>query len=455
MENVQSFSPVLKNRGFLNLWLNQILVQFSQNSLNFALLFWVYYLTSSNLAVAALLFCIYLPATLFGVISGVLADLIDRKKIILSIDILLAILFFLFLFLKFYFPAILILVFLVNSLVQFYIPAESSALPLIVRPNQFFRANSLFSITLFAMFLIGFGLSGPIIVYLGIDFVFIIGGVSLVIAFILALKFPSITAKADSYNKRLIKDIQKRNLAKLFDHSTVQIKKTLQMIKGKLAVLYSIIILAGVQTVIGVSATLLPAFLETRLKVSATDASYIVILPLGLGTVLGAFLIGKFGHFFPKRILVGRAILAGGLFLFLIGLVPLLSPAIKYIPTQPAPFFSQPFLSGVMSLGSFLIGAAVVAIIIPSQTVLQQNTPEENRGKVYGALIALMSGLSLIPVLLTGVVADKVGTIPIFIGIGGFIILFGLLILKPDFYFEKKHLPFKVREFLGLGHWEK
>ncbi|MDP3733013.1 MAG: MFS transporter, partial [Candidatus Daviesbacteria bacterium] len=86
MEQKPSFASVLQNRGFLNLWINQILVQLSYNSLNFALIIWVFKLTDSNLAVAALLFAVYLPAVILGLFTGVLVDLIDRKKIIMMID---------------------------------------------------------------------------------------------------------------------------------------------------------------------------------------------------------------------------------------------------------------------------------------------------------------------------------------------------------------------------------
>ena len=108
-----------------------------------------------------------------------------------------------------------------------------------------------------------------------------------------------------------------------------------------------------------------------------------------------------------------------------------------------------------MFIGSLLLGMVVVSIIIPSQTVLQENTTDQDRGKVFGVLIALISGLSLPPVLFVGILSDIFGTLPIFIGLGGLIAIFGLLILKPDFFFAENHLPFKVREFLGLGHWEK
>src|SRR5438105_10036720 len=95
-----NFTSVTANRGFLNLWINQILVQLAYNSLNFALIIWVFRLTDSNTAVATLLFAIYLPAVIFGLFAGVLVDVADKRKIIIAIDILLAVLFFSLIFVK-------------------------------------------------------------------------------------------------------------------------------------------------------------------------------------------------------------------------------------------------------------------------------------------------------------------------------------------------------------------
>src|SRR5258708_7652334 len=173
MQPNESFAQVLKNPGFFNLWINQILVQLSYNSLNFALIIWVFQLTHSNTALSTLLFAIYLPAFLFGLFAGVIVDIVDRKKIIMSINICLALLFFSLAIFKNSYPAILVIAFLVNCLGQLYAPAESSAIPMLVKKGQLFAANSIFSTTLYVSFLLGFGLAGPLIDHFGINFIFV------------------------------------------------------------------------------------------------------------------------------------------------------------------------------------------------------------------------------------------------------------------------------------------
>lgn len=450
-----TFVSVISNRGFLNLWINQILVQLSFNALNFTLIIWVFKLTDSNTAVAFLLFAIYFPAVILGLFSGVLVDVLDRKKIIMVIDFFLCLLFFSLIFFKGSFPAILVITFLINALGQFYAPAEASAIPIVVKRRELLVANSLFSATLYSAFLIGFGLAGPLITHLGSDSIFTLGGIVLGIAFLLSLMFPSIKSVPDVEGKKLILALSSKNYSKIWQIGQAEILETVRLIKGKLSVLTSIAILAGVQMGTGIMAVLAPGFLEKSLQIKAADASYVLVVPLGLGIVTGGIILGRFGGRLVKRKLVARAILFVGLVLFLVGLAPLISPAVNYFKhPKPVPFLYQFTLSQVMMIGSFLIGAAVISILVPSQTVLQESTPESVRGKVFSVLGGAMSALSLIPVFAIGILADLFGTTPIFIGLGACIILAGLFGLKPSLFFRKGDLSYRVREFLGLGHWE-
>lgn len=455
MAEKPSFSSVIANPGFLNLWINQILVQLSYNALNFTLIIWVFKLTDSNTAVSILLAAIYLPAVILGLFSGVLVDILDRRKIIMVVDFLLSLSFFSLIFFKASFPAILLITFLINALAQLYAPAEASAIPLIVKKDQLLTANSLFSATLYSAFLVGFGLAGPLITHLGINSIFSLGGIILGVAFLLSLAFPSVKSVPDAEGKKLLLALSQKNYSQIGHIGLFEIRETIRLIRGKLPVLSSIAILAGVQMGIGIMAVLAPGFLEKSLQIKATEASYVLVIPLGLGIVIGGILLGRFGVKLVKRKLVASAILFVGLVLFLVGFAPFISPAIHYFKTpKPVPFLYQLPLSNVLVIGSFLIGMAVVSILIPSQTVLQENTPEANRGKVFSVLGVAMAALSLIPVFVIGVLSDIFGTTPIFIGLGVSVILVGLFGFNPSLFFRKKDLSYRVREFLGLGHWE-
>ncbi len=468
MNQHASFSAVIRNRGFLNLWINQILVQLAYNSLNFALIIWIFKLTDSNTAVSALLLSIYLPAVLFGLFSGVLVDITDRKKVIILVNFFLALCFLSLIPLKSFYPAILVLAFLINTAVQFYNPSEASAIPLVVKKNQLLSANSLFSITLFSSFLLGFGLAGPILTHLGINFIFKFEAVLAFTAFLLAFRFPSVMNKPDKQGKLLIKALRRKDMHSIKQVILQEIRETIRLIRGRLIVFSAILIMSGVQMVIGILAVLVPSFFERVVQIRATEASLVLVLPLGLGMVLGGFALGRLGNKFPRRIIVGRGIILAGLLLFTVGFSPVISPAIKYSERmmknnriivfkkpRPLPFFYQPPLAAVLAFGSFLLGVAMVSIVVPSQTVIQDSTPEGDRGKVFSVLGVAMAGMSLLPVLFAGIMADIFGTTPIFIALGGSIAIIGFLALKPDFFFAEHHLPLHMKQFLGLGHWRK
>jgi MFS family permease len=55
---------------------------------------------------------------------------------------------------------------------------------------------------------------------------------------------------------------------------------------------------------------------------------------------------------------------------------------------------------------AFFAGIAYAAVAIPSQTQLQEDLPEDVRGRVYGVLNMLVSVSSFLPILIVGPMAD-------------------------------------------------
>ncbi len=452
-----SFASVIANRGFRFLWFNQILVQLAYNTLNFALIIWVFKLTNSNLAVSILILSIYLPSFIFGLLAGVYIDVADRRKIILWINGLLVVGFFSFIFIKESYLLILLNSFFINSLSQFFMPVESSSIPLLIERKKLLTANSLFSITLYGSFMVGFSLAGPILAFFGINTLFIFGGTLLILAWILSQNLPVIQIPQKQRSKARLSF---KNFRKLTIFALAEIKFTLNAIRGKLNVVSAIGILAAVQGVIGILAVLISPYMEKVLRIHATDSSYVLMLPLGLGMVIGAFATGRFAVKLPKRLLIIPAIITVGVLFILMGVIPVIGELIRSTDftsriMHPRFFFRVPTVSLIFALGAFLMGVATVLIIIPAQTILQENTNEKIRAKVSSVLAVLMNLFAAIPVILTGAFSDLFGVIPIFITIGTLIFLTGLVASRPAIFFGENHLPFRLREFLGLGHWEK
>ena len=461
MANTSSatFAQVIKEGGFRSLWINQVLLQIAYNALNFSLLIWVFSLTNSNLAVAMLMLSILLPAILFGIFSGVLVDISDRRKVILLVDAGLVVVFLLFLISKDTYAILLTLSFILNSIYQFFIPAEGSSIPLLVKKEHLLLANSLFQTTLFGALLIGYSLAGPVINFFSINTVFIIGAALSFLGFLVSQKLPPIVSSNGAEEKKLAQALIPLSFKRSWQLTKKQILQTVNFIRGKLAIAVAIGVLAGVQGVVGTLAVLVPAYMERVMHIPATDASYIMMLPLGLGMVIGAFLVGKFGQGLPKRALVTRGIIYAGLVLVLIGMAPIIGREYQTLDLgekilRKRPFFHAPSLSTFLAFFAFLLGVFTVIVIIPAQTVLQESTPARLRGKIFAVLAVFMAGFASLPVIIAGGLADFFGVIPVMVGLGLVIILIGLLGYKPASFLAEGHLPYKLREFLGLGHWE-
>ncbi|MGH7245500.1 MAG: MFS transporter, partial [Candidatus Levyibacteriota bacterium] len=69
---------------------------------------------------------------------------------------------------------------------------------------------------------------------------------------------------------------------------------------------------------------------------------------------------------------------------------------------------------------SFIFGIANALIFVPSNTIIQEKTSDEIRGKIYGVLNAMASLSSLLPVIVVGSLADLfgVGSVLVVLGIG-------------------------------------
>jgi predicted MFS family arabinose efflux permease len=68
--------------------------------------------------------------------------------------------------------------------------------------------------------------------------------------------------------------------------------------------------------------------------------------------------------------------------------------------------FQTPFLAGLSMFG---IGFAIAFIIVPAQTLMQQETPHDMLGRVSSSFMAVFSLSQLLGLLLSGALANSIG----------------------------------------------
>jgi MFS family permease len=71
---------------------------------------------------------------------------------------------------------------------------------------------------------------------------------------------------------------------------------------------------------------------------------------------------------------------------------------------------------------AFVAGIAYAGVAIPSQTQLQEDLPEDVRGRVFGILNMLVSVSSFLPIIIVGPISDLIGTATVM-----FVVAFGVL----------------------------
>lgn len=408
-------------RSFLMLWLGELFTQISINLLNFFLIFLVFSLTGSNTAVSWLVISITIPAILFGLIAGVYVDRWEKKRVLYTANIVRAILLIILALLHTNLMIIFIVAALVSLLTQFFIPAESPLIPEIVEPKLLYSANALFSIGLYGSMLIAYLLSGPALLYFQNYQILVSLAVALLIgAFLISF----IRVPKEKLSQRPVK--VKRDALR-------EVRSVITIINEKPDVFHSLFFLAMTQILLLIIAVIAPGYTSEVLKIDIKHFPIVFVIPAVLGVVVGAVLLSSAMSEFARH----KIINAG---LFLSGVAILLMPYGSRIASRDIVHTLNSYLPSLLhisvydllTLFAFMLGLANAFIFVPSNTILQERTTEEMRGKIYGVLNTLIGVFSLIPLIIVGGLSDLVGVGRVLIGIGVGILLvgFGRLFVK-------------------------
>lgn len=396
-------------------------VFFSQigfNMLNIVLIFLIFYLTSSNFAVSVLLFAILIPQIFLSFIGGVVADMGDKKKILVFGNILRAAILILLFFNFKSIALIYIVTFFVSIVTQFYVPAESPLIPSLVKREKLVAANSIFGIGLFGSILIGYVLAGPAVNAMGRPGVFIFLALMFLVASFFAFLIPDkkIKSKTASVNAQSIR----KSIVEELRDSYELIRKTKKVGDAFFLLIFS-------QIIIFILATLIPGYAKNILQIPAEDLSIILFAPAALGMVLSAGFIGSVFMKSSKERLMNNGVLLSGLVLILLPFTSrIFSQGIIKNINSIAPLLNLNIFNFVLLL-AFLAGFANALIFIPSQAIIQEVIPQDFRSKIYGLLFALIGIFSLLPIMIAGGVADVIGVGAVLLSIGIGIMLIGLV----------------------------
>jgi hypothetical protein len=190
-----------------------------------------------------------------------------------------------------------------------------------------------------------------------------------------------------------------------------QLREGLDFIRSNHSIAWSLLYLGITASLVGVLGVLGPDFAETALGLAAKDFA-VVVLPLGGGIVMGILLLNAYGKYLPRRRVIEGGLIVLGVLLAALSVAGPISRLLQRADAASGlvDLSSITSLLSVVVVIAFFAGIAYAAVAIPSQTQLQEDLPEDVRGRVFGVLNMLISASSFLPIIIVGPISDLVGT---------------------------------------------
>jgi MFS transporter, NRE family, putaive nickel resistance protein len=337
---------------------------------------------------------------LFGPYAGVLADRIDRKKIMyITHFVRMAIVASLpFVTSEWQIYA---LIFFLNIFNAFFTPAYKAAIPQAIKDEKIYSSGiALSNATEQLLGVLGPGLAGAIAAWLGAKEIFFVDAASFIIAAVFILTLPSLTvmytAKKEVAQPRIWTDILKGTKF-LFVNKAVRFSLLIELVSA----------IAGAQILVNTV-----GYIKGQLHLTDKHYGY-VMASFGVGAAIAAFASGNFDCS-RNRIV---SLLSGGILMcFAIAFG-------NYVA------FTTLFVLWLIA------GFSQTLAEIPAQILIAEQIPKEEHGKVYGAHFAWSHLWWAIGYPIAGFTGTRFGNREFLIGA----ILSGILfVLITIFFFPKK-----------------
>ncbi len=394
-------SPVLSIPAFRNLWLGQVISTFGDAFYYVVNAFMIKKITGSAAMVGFNGAIEATPFLLVGPYAGILADRLDRRKIMLVSDLLSFSTLMLLAAVVFATKGPPVEAILVNSALLscwrvFFMPAKNASIPTLVPADQVLQANAVNTTTQSSSLMISLAVSA---VMLGLLYALSGPWFYLVSVIVNALSFLGSAV----FIRKLPPIIPERAEAK---HPFQDFKDGLSYLKRR-----HVLRVMFMQSML-LNLTIAPFFVA---YVAANDAWFggkpqtlsWFEFSFFAGLVIGSVLVGKMN----LRRMGWSAILGYG--------------------TVGASVAVMGFTHNVWMfvLWNFLAGVAMPAAQIPSQSFLQLTVPDEFRGRVQSVNTMVAVGVQPIGMSLGGIMLDKAGIVYSFLimGVGNMLaVLIGL-----------------------------
>ncbi|HEX6709787.1 MAG TPA: MFS transporter [Rubrobacter sp.] len=377
----------LRQRDFALLWFGGLISMMGDWAMFAALPFYAFEQTGSAFASGAVLTALTLPGLLIGTVAGVFVDRWDRKRTMVTANLLQVLVMLPLLLVRHGESLWLVYVvaFVMASVWQFVTPAENAMLPSLVGSDRLMVANSLNAFNDNLARIAGPALGGLMIAVGGLGGVALLNGATFLLAAVLIalIRLPGRKDADESVDA----------LPGGFISVWREWIEGLKLVSGGRRVAVLFIILGTAMLADSVLSALIAPFVGGVLGAPASLFGLLLTLR-GVGGLIGGVLLGYIaGRMRTETILTVSLISVGAGTLVLAGV---------------------PHASVSMAC-AVAIGVPAVGWIASQQTLLQKSVADEYLGRVFGAFSATMALMLLVGSLSAGALADLAGIVPLLI----------------------------------------
>lgn len=392
---MKDLRALLRIRDFRYFWTAQVLSDFGDNLTFLTLMILIQRLTGSTVALAGLMVAITVPALVFGALSGVLVDRVDRRKAMLASDIVrgLVVLCFLFVRSPEMLPLIYLIAFIQASVGTVDNPARSAFLPALVGEERLLAANSVAQTSRIIFNLLGTAAAGVFAATFDtLGPAFVIDSMTFFASFLLVMRIRTSGQPEKGVESRVWADMKE-------GFAVMSSSRPLHAVIGSLSV-----------TMLGLGAVnvLFVPFLIDDLAVSeaflgVVEASQVV------GLVISGAVVAALATRLRPASLVSLGLVGVGGF-------------VAAISTTHAVWQVMILL--------FFVGLSVGPVQAGANTLSQTLVEDAMRGRVGGAINTLLSAANVTSMGLAGLAAAAIGTRNVFLLCGGLVLTSGLLAFR-------------------------
>ena len=398
--HMSKFRRVLKNRDFFLLWIGQIISQVGDRLGFMALIGFAYSKKAqgSSAEIFKILLFTIIPVFLIGPLAGAYVDRWDRRRTMYASDLLRAFLVLIIPFFLFYHRNLsiaYILIFVIFCIARFFLPAKMAIVPDLVEEKDLLIANSLINITGMIAFIVGSGISGVLIEWVGVEKGFYIDTLSFIVS--AACIFLISRSSRGEINLirmggELVEAIRKSIVQEIGEGVVYFFKsKDIRLTAGVLFLLSSAL---GAISVVSI------VFIQNTLH-SATKDLGLLIMFLGSGLFAGTILYGKLGSRLAHLKSVFVSLTLTGIVLIIFAI------AVSRIPRF-----------ALASILSFILGLVVSPVMNISNTIIQKASYNKMRGKIFSSIELVMHSGFLLAMYVSSILAEHFRQSEIIVVIG-------------------------------------